>query len=1365
MNRFITKLTCIGIFACNQLFAQSPVVTVPPTAGTTVWGGVTFNVTSTADITIDTLYCNTSGTAPTPVTLEVWYRPSAITAQPLQAEFPGVYTSIVAGQSVIGGTDLAPIVIPGGLFLPAGQTFGFYIGDPAFSTTGIRYGAANAGISFTNGPVTITTGTNITFGWVRNGTVTNAPRYFAGGVGYHLGASSGGGPTTVPPIASFAYNDGDTVWLNNPRNMVNTSNGATRSYWDILGYNSNSKVGPFLSVTAARQCKNTEGINDCFIDTTNQTNNFLWTYTQAGYYRLKVTAINKYGNDTYIDTIYVDTPATKPHSEFFIDKRVIGVNDFASCFDLSSNGPTSWYWYLKSNNPNPNPLNPNRFTPFNTSQNPNLNAFDGGLFDMCLVTRNARGADTMCKKDYIRIIPGYPVCAGQSADKDTIARDQEGSVVLSTVGGTYLPQLIGTCGKGFTVATCSDTVIMFLERFKMRSLVTAGVSDSLLIHQGTVSGLVIARFGGLGSTIPQAQRTFKVPGGIAYFETKLANTTGLTGDSGYAVRWISTPPTYTKPHAAFSVPDTIYDKYTVQYINQSTGVQMKYAWDTNGDNVYGLDNPSSSIDSTSKSPSRSFNVFAPYKANICLKTFNCVGADTTCKQVQFLPISTSPVAEFTVSRFTGFTTDTFQFTDLTQNGATSWNWTFVPNNVAYLNGTNAASQHPMVLLNSATAYDVTLTATNPLGSNSITKLSYATAIAFNSPGCSGCPGNAVPGSVDVGISRVTLADMDTSTALSTPIYHALYNIKTATLYRGVTYTVSTARTTNSSPMSTRAWIDFNHNTNFGDEPIEVVITENNQYKTVTTATFKVPDTAPLGNTRMRVGVTLGGTTITQSVTTLGCYEDYGILIGTDMVKPILSLLGSGIEKVEVHKTYTDSGAVATDNLEGDISSRYQVIGTVDTSKVGYYTLKYIVTDLYGNVSDTAYRTVQVEINQTGPSVTLNGDDTVYVDVFGSYTELNATAKSNTGLDYTALIVRKGKVDTTILGTYVISYAITDMFNFTATAKRWVIVQDTIKPTINSLAGSQIFNHQVGLPYNDPIVVSDNYWKGITATRTGIINPNVPGSYNLQYNAHDGSGNIASTFYATVVVKDLIPPTVTLLGADPMIVDVFTTFNDPGIKDTDNYYPSLITIRTGVPTMTTIGVFTVTYTVTDGAQNTTIVSRTVQVVDRKVPEIQILGQNPVTHHRYTPYIDGVIKLVDNYYSEDVLRPLLVTDLSGLNVNEPGLYFVTYTLTDPSGNKAQKAQRLVEVVEFTGLHELANTTSLTVYPNPNTGKFTIAVPENVRLTTIKIIDILGREVKTPLHTQNTVDISDLQKGIYQMVAEDENGGMYAAKIILE
>jgi PKD repeat protein len=888
----------------------------------------------------------------------------------------------------------------------------------------------------------------------------------------------------------------------------------------------------------------------------------------------------------------------------------------------------------------------------------------------------------------------------------------------------------------------------------------------LLVHVGTLSGAVIARFGGLGSSIPDAKRTFKVPGGIAYFETKLANTTGLTGDSGYSIRWSSTAPSYTKPKAAFSMPDTVYDKYTVQYVNQSSGVRVKYAWDTNGDNVYGLDNPSSGVDSTSTNPTRTFNVFAPYKANICLKAYNCVGADTACKQVQFLTISTSPVAEFSVSRTSGFTTDTFQFADRTQNGAISWNWTFVPNNVAYLNGTNANSQNPMVLLNSATSYDVTLTSTNPLGSNSITKLSFVTAIAFNSPGCSGCPGSSVPGTVDVGISRVTLANMDTSTAMGTPIYHALYNVKTASLYRGVTYTLSTARTTNVASMNTRAWIDFNHNTSFGEDPIEVVINEDNQNKTVTTGTFKVPDDAPIGNTRMRIGVTLGGTTITQSVTTLGCYEDYGILIAVDYVKPILSLIGSTVEKVEVHKAYIEKGVVATDNLEGNISGRFQVFGTVDTSKVGYYTLKYIVADLYGNTSDTAYRTVQVEVNQTGPNVTINGDDSVYLDVFTHYTELGAKAYSNTGVELTSLIVKTGSVDTTELGTYVVNYAITDQFNFTAVAKRWVFVQDTMKPTISSKAGTPTFNHQVGLPYLDPVIVSDNYWKNIVATRTGVINPNVPGSYNLQYNATDGSGNKANTYHAIVVVKDLVAPQVTLLGANPLTVDVFTTFTDPGVEASDNYYPNVTIVRTGLPNMTTLGTFTVTYTVTDGAANSTVVTRTVNVVDRVAPEIQLLGKNPVLHPRFKQYVDPGVKLNDNYYSDAALRGLLVTNVSGLNVDIPGLYYVTYSVTDPSGNIAEMAKRLVEVVEFTGLNDLAETTDLLVYPNPNNGQFTIESTSSARLKTIRVVDMLGKTVlnKTVHGITETVNLN-VRAGIYQLIIENENGETAYQKISVE
>jgi hypothetical protein len=282
----------------------------------------------------------------------------------------------------------------------------------------------------------------------------------------------------------------------------------------------------------------------------------------------------------------------------------------------------------------------------------------------------------------------------------------------------------------------------------------------------------------------------------------------------------------------------------------------------------------------------------------------------------------------------------------------------------------------------------------------------------------------------------------------------------------------------------------------------------------------------------------------------------------------------------------------------------------------------------------------------------------------------------------------------------------------------------------------------------------------------VINPNVPGSYNLQYKAVDGSGNMAATFFATVVVKDLVPPTVTLLGANPLIVDVFTTFNDPGVTTSDNYYPNVTQVRTGVPTMNTLGTYTITYTVTDGAGNSTVVTRTVNVVDREKPEIIVLGKNPYTHTRFTPYIDPGVKLNDNYYSDAVLNGLLMTNISSLDVNIPGLYFIDYSVTDPSGNVATTVQRLVRVVEVTGISELDENHSIAVYPNPSSGAFTISNTLNTQLKEIKIVDVLGKVVLSKM-VSNTSEMIQLnvQAGIYQLIIEDNSGTISYKKISIQ
>jgi PKD repeat protein len=1186
--------------------------------------------------------------------------------------------------------------------------------------------------------------------------------------------SGGGGPVTIPPIASYAYNDNDTIWLSTPTTIVSNSVNSSKNYWDIIGYNRTNKNGPFAAYAENRECKTSDDIDDCFIDTTGNAVNFRYTFNQPGYYRLKQVSLNKFGYDTYIDTLYVDTPSSAPIADFFADRRTIGVYDYANMFDLSSNGPTGWYWYL-----DPlyyNPLAPffNGFSPSEYSQNPVLNANEGGVFDVCLVASNLRGSDTICKSDYIKIISGYEVCKGSSTSKDTIAYENEGSAKLYTVGDLYLPLLIGSCSKGFTISTCSDTVTLYLDRFKMRSNVTAGVSDSLRIRLNSITGPVIARFGGAAIN---GSRTVKVPGGVAFLETILVNPSSATppGDSGYVVRWDAPMATYPKPNAAFSMPDTVYDGYTVQYTNQSTGIKVLYAWDTNGDNVYGIDNPSSGIDSTTTNPTRTFAVFSPYTANICLKAYNCVGADTACKFVRFLPVSAAPSTEFSVNRTSGFTTDTFRFTDLSQNGPNQWEWSFVPNNVAYLGGTDANSQNPILLLNSSSNYDITLTATNQMGSTSKTKLAYVNAIAFGTPGCSGCPVNGsgqpyLPNTIDIGISRVVLNSIDTSTALNTPIYHALYGVKSTTVYRGVSYSVSTSRLTSADPMSTRVWIDFNRNTQYGDEASETIISENNQFKVVTSGSFKVPDAAPVGTTRMRVGITYGNTSINGLVAALGCYEDYGVVVGVDAVKPVITLLGSSLEKVELNKPYTEKGVLGIDNLEGDISSRHQVYGNVDVNKLGYYILKYTVMDLYGNVSDTISRTVQVEINQSGPTLVLNGSSNMDIEVYNSFTDPGATAQSNTGADLTPYINITGSVDTAVLGTYVLTYSITDQFGFNATQYRVVSVTDTTRPQIQTIQGGTTITHQVGTAYADPVTVTDNYWQNMTATRAGLINPNIPGSYNLLYTATDGSGNAATPYAVTVVVKDMIAPDVTLRGDNPMIVDVYTLFVDPGVTATDNYYPNVYPVISNLPNMTALGDYLVTYTVTDGAGNVTEITRLVRVVDRIAPEIEMLGANPFEICRFTKgYVDPGVKLKDNYYTNSTLLNLVQIDTSGLDMTRPGYYLVKYNLTDPSGNKSEQVQRLINVIEcLTGLNdELQSKPTLLAFPNPTTGMVSIVKPDNSKITHIKVLDLVGKTIidKATSESIITLDLSNLNKGIYMVLVEDEQGGTTNTKITVE
>lgn len=92
----------------------------------------------------------------------------------------------------------------------------------------------------------------------------------------------------------------------------------------------------------------------------------------------------------------------------------------------------------------------------------------------------------------------------------------------------------------------------------------------------------------------------------------------------------------------------------------------------------------------------------------------------------------------------------------------------------------------------------------------------------------------------------------------------------------------------------------------------------------------------------------------------------------DVTAPELTLLGDKEITIQAGETYEEPGFTAIDDVEGDVSAKVEVTGTVDRYKPGTYTITYTVTDNYGNTS-TVTRTVTVKEAPRPPVVEPNGN--------------------------------------------------------------------------------------------------------------------------------------------------------------------------------------------------------------------------------------------------------------------------------------------------------------------------------------------------------------------------------------------------------
>lgn len=92
---------------------------------------------------------------------------------------------------------------------------------------------------------------------------------------------------------------------------------------------------------------------------------------------------------------------------------------------------------------------------------------------------------------------------------------------------------------------------------------------------------------------------------------------------------------------------------------------------------------------------------------------------------------------------------------------------------------------------------------------------------------------------------------------------------------------------------------------------------------------------------------------------------------SDPVPPEIILAGDTQITIQAGNTYTEPGYTATDNVDGDITDKVQVEGSVNTNRAGTYTITYSVTDSYGNTTKVT-RTVTVKAASQPDQVTPSG---------------------------------------------------------------------------------------------------------------------------------------------------------------------------------------------------------------------------------------------------------------------------------------------------------------------------------------------------------------------------------------------------------
>ena len=347
------------------------------------------------------------------------------------------------------------------------------------------------------------------------------------------------------------------------------------------------------------------------------------------------------------------------------------------------------------------------------------------------------------------------------------------------------------------------------------------------------------------------------------------------------------------------------------------------------------------------------------------------------------------------------------------------------------------------------------------------------------------------------------------------------------------------------------------------------------------------------------------------------------IFNLDNTKPVITVNGNSVINVGRGSVYSDAGAIVTDNADGTTTANIVATGTVNPSVIGTYSITYNAKDSSGNAANPVTRTINV-IDLSAPVITLTGSNPTNINVNSTYSDAGATAIDDIDGNVTSRITVTGTINPSVIGTYHITYTVTDYSNNMSSSQRTVNVIDNIAPTV---AFGTNGNATYAKTRSTTVTVSDahtgvntsglkylwntsttapseaSFTTSFTNGGTNITPTGVTGGYYLWILAKDTSGNITIK-RSNVFNLDNTKPSITVVGTTPLTINAGTTYSDAGSSSFDLHSGISGSVTSaGTVNPSVIGTYTITYNVSDNAGNAaTTVIRTINVVDATAPTV-------------------------------------------------------------------------------------------------------------------------------------------------------------------